>query len=91
MRMPHFTKEEPATLQIVAPPAAARYEIRNGDAVVAGGALSNGVGRLELPGPLKVTVRVYDDKNGVVAERAFADLDSYAPAGDAFEPEVKGW
>jgi hypothetical protein len=91
MRMPTFSKDEPDTLQIIAPPAAARFEIRKGDTVLANGTLTNGIGKLELPGPLKVTVRVYDDKNTVVAERAFADLEPGAPAGDSFEPEVKGW
>jgi hypothetical protein len=87
MRMPTFSKDEPDTLQIVAPPAAARFEVRKADAVLAQGTLSNGVGQLDLAGPLDVTVRVYDSKNTVVAERTFND----DVTSDPFEREVKGW
>ncbi|MGI5246728.1 hypothetical protein [Dactylosporangium sp. CA-139066] len=91
MRMPTFSKDEPDTLQIIAPPAAVRVEVRTGDTVLATAPLTNGVGKLELAGPLKVKIRVYDTKDTVVAERDFADLEPGAQPGDSFEPEIKGW
>ncbi|GGM41269.1 hypothetical protein ACFFX1_12835 [Dactylosporangium sucinum] len=92
MRLPTFSWDEPDTLKVIAPPAAVRFEVRRGDAVLANGTLTNGVGGVELPGPLAaVTVRAYDDHDAVVAEHAFADLVAGAPPADPFEPEIKGW
>ncbi|MET7396516.1 hypothetical protein ABZS66_23850 [Dactylosporangium sp. NPDC005572] len=89
MRLPHFTAEASDALQIIGPPAASRAEIRQGDTVVTTTPLDDGVGRVELPGPADVTVRVYDEHGAVLAERAFADVGA-TPAGSV-EPELKGW
>jgi hypothetical protein len=92
LRMPHFTAQPPDTLRIIAPPAAVRVELRRADGTVAGNAvLSNGIGRMEQPGPLDVTARAFDAEGRVVAERPFADLKPGAVAVDSFEPEIKGW
>jgi hypothetical protein len=90
MRPPTFGPAEPEELQIVAPPAAVRADFLRGGAVVASTPLANGVGRLYLPGPTELTVRVFDANGVVVAERAFADVSGLAPYG-LYEPAVKGW
>ncbi len=91
MRMPHFTKVPPDTLQIVAPPGAVRVDIvRGGSEVLATAPLAGGVGKLELAGPLQVTVRVFDAQGTVVAERPFADS-TPALGGGGYEPEIRGW
>lgn len=88
MRMPHFTMQPPDTLQLVAPPAAVRVDIVRGDGeIVATVPLVNGVGKLDLAGPLQVTVRAFDAQGTVVAERAFTD--SLTSSG--VEPELQGW
>jgi hypothetical protein len=91
MRMPHFTRDAPETLQIVAPPAAVRVNIVRGGQVLATAPLVNGVGKLELAMPLEATVRVIDAQGAVVAERLFADVTSFGSGGGGYEPEVRGW
>ncbi|MEU0553248.1 hypothetical protein [Dactylosporangium sp. NPDC006015] len=90
MRMPHFDDTAPDTLQIVAPPQAVRVDLLKGEEVLATVPLSNGLGRVELPGPLQLTVRALDAQGKVVAQRAFADLTGNQPSG-GYEPEVHGW
>ncbi|GAB3868246.1 hypothetical protein ACFPIJ_24050 [Dactylosporangium cerinum] len=92
MRLPHFTQDPLDTLQIVAPPAAVRVEfVRQGDgAVLATTPLTNGVGRLELPAPVEGTVRAFDAKGAVVAERAYTDAFTYGDSSNV-EPQVRGW
>jgi hypothetical protein len=90
MRLPYFGGPEPQDLQIVAPPGAVRAEVLRAGAVVATTPLANGVGKVRLPGPVTVTLRVYDAKGAVVTERPFADVTGNAPVG-LYEPEVKGW
>lgn len=90
MRLPYFGGPEPQDLQIVAPPKAVRADILRGGAVAASTPLANGVGSVRLPGPVEVTVRVYDAAGAVVAERPFKDVTGNAPAG-VYEPDVKGW
>ncbi|GAA3232450.1 hypothetical protein ACFO1B_20940 [Dactylosporangium siamense] len=92
MRLPHFTQDPLDTLQIVAPPAAVRAEfVRQGDgAVLATTPLTNGVGRIELPAPVEGTVRAFDAKGAVVAERAYTDAFTYGDFSNV-EPQVRGW
>ncbi|MEV4134023.1 hypothetical protein AB0J72_17865 [Dactylosporangium sp. NPDC049742] len=90
MRMPHFDDTAPDTLQIVAPPQAVRVDLVKGEEVLATVPLSNGIGRIELPGPLQLTVRALDAQGKVVAQRAFADLTGNQPSG-GYEPEIHGW
>ncbi|GAA1573626.1 hypothetical protein GCM10009827_114410 [Dactylosporangium maewongense] len=90
MRMPHFDDTAPDTLQIVAPPQAVRVDLLKGEEVLATVPLSNGLGRVELPGPLQLTVRALDAQGKVIAQRAFADLTGNQPSG-GYEPEVHGW
>ncbi|MGI5179476.1 hypothetical protein ACQEVZ_24415 [Dactylosporangium sp. CA-152071] len=90
MRMPHFDATAPDTLQIVAPPQAVRVDLLKGEEVLATVPLSNGLGRVELPGPLQLTVRALDAQGKVIAQRAFADLTGNQPSG-GYEPEVHGW
>ncbi|GAA2585292.1 hypothetical protein GCM10010399_14230 [Dactylosporangium fulvum] len=89
MRLPHWTQEMPDTIQIVAPPAAVRVDLLRAGAVVASTPLVNGVGRLDLAGPVELTVRAYDAQGAVVAERPFADV-TVLPAG-GYEPAIRGW
>ncbi|WP_432984208.1 hypothetical protein [Dactylosporangium sp. CA-233914] len=91
MRLPTFSADEPDTLQIIAPPAAARFEVRQGETVLAQGALTGGVGQIELPGPLNATVRAYDDTGTVIAERPFVDLTPGTGPTNYTEPEIRGW
>lgn len=87
MRMPHFTPSAPATLQIIAPPAAVKVEVLRGGELLKTAPLTNGVGHVDLGGPVELTVRVLDAQGAVVAQRPFTDaLQSAGP-----EPVVKGW
>jgi hypothetical protein len=90
MRMPHFGPEVPDQLQFIAPPSAVRAEVLRDGTVLATAALDNGVGNVQLRGPIEGTVRVYDASGATVAERPFADRTGLAPSG-VYEPTVKGW
>ena len=87
MRMPHFTPSPPDTLQIVAPPAAVKAELLRDGEPPQTVPLNNGVGRVDLAGPVELTVRALDAQGAVVAQRPFTD--TLRSAG--LEPDVKGW
>jgi hypothetical protein len=52
--------------------------------------LDNGVGRLQLAGPLDVLLRVYDAQGAAVAERPFKDVTGNVPS-NRYVPPVRGW
>jgi hypothetical protein len=90
MRMPHFDATTPDTVQIVAPPNAVRADLLNGQDVLTTVPLTNGVGKVELAEPVRLTVRAFDARGAVVAERPFADWDGI-PTPSGYEPEIRGW
>ncbi|MET7420407.1 hypothetical protein [Dactylosporangium sp. NPDC005555] len=91
MRMPHFDETVPATLQIIAPPTAVRVDLLKGQEVVDTVPLTNGVGKLDLPGEVQLRVRALDAQGNTVAERLFKDWDGVPTSGGGYEPEIRGW
>jgi hypothetical protein len=85
MRLPGYPGDP---LQVIAPPTAVRVEAVRDGKLVASGPLDRGAGRLAVPHPSTVEVRVYDAAGRLVAGRGYTDNDQ----GNAgYEPDFKGW
>jgi hypothetical protein len=90
MRLPYYAGTAlPDTLQIVAPPSAARVEVLRPGHVVVSTALDHGAGHVSLPVPSTAQVRAYDVAGRLVAQRSFADNESNI--SNLYEPTYRAW
>ncbi|MEV4413914.1 hypothetical protein [Catellatospora sp. NPDC049609] len=76
MRLPHYAESPGDRLQLVAPPLAVRAEVSNGRQTHQV-TLVDGVGHLDVPPGMTVTVRAYDAANALLAEKQYVDLDGF--------------